>query len=67
MRGTDRPEERGKLEDSTAARLAEIVAAAESAAKKVIDDAEEQTKMVTSLSNAARAKQPSRQSSCLTK
>jgi hypothetical protein len=40
MRGSDRPEERRKLEDSTAARLAEIVAAAESAAQKVIDDAE---------------------------
>jgi vacuolar-type H+-ATPase subunit H len=40
MRGNDRPDERRKLEDSTAARLAEIVAAAEGAAKKVIDDAE---------------------------
>ncbi len=40
MRGNDRPGERRKLEDSTAARLAEIVAAAEGAAKKVIDDAE---------------------------
>ncbi len=40
MRSTDLPEERGRLEDTTAARLAEIVAAAESAAKKVIDDAE---------------------------
>jgi V/A-type H+-transporting ATPase subunit G/H len=40
MRGNDRPEERRKLEDSTAARLAEIVAAAEGAAKQVIDEAE---------------------------
>ena len=40
MNGNDRPDERRKLEDSTAARLAEIVAAAEGAAKQVIDDAE---------------------------
>ena len=40
MRGNDRPEERRKLEDLTAARLAEIVAAAEGAAKQVIDEAE---------------------------
>jgi vacuolar-type H+-ATPase subunit H len=40
MRGNDRPDERRKLEDTTAARLAEIVAAAEGAAKQVIDDAE---------------------------
>jgi hypothetical protein len=40
MRGTDGPDERRTLEDNTAARLAEIVAAAETAAKNVIDDAE---------------------------
>jgi vacuolar-type H+-ATPase subunit H len=40
VNGRDRPDERRTLEDSTAARLAEIVAAAESAAKGVIDDAE---------------------------
>jgi len=36
----DRPAHRREIEDSTAARLAEIVAAAEQAAKRVIDEAE---------------------------
>jgi vacuolar-type H+-ATPase subunit H len=38
---SDRPARRREIEDSTAARLAEIVAAAERAAKQVIDEAEE--------------------------
>jgi hypothetical protein len=38
--GTDDPARRREIEDSTAARLAEIVAAAERAAKQVIDEAE---------------------------
>jgi vacuolar-type H+-ATPase subunit H len=37
---SDRPARRREIEDSTAARLAEIVAAAERAAKQVIDEAE---------------------------
>jgi vacuolar-type H+-ATPase subunit H len=37
---SDRPARRREIEDSTAARLAEIVAAAEQAAKQVIDEAE---------------------------
>ncbi len=40
MRRKDRPLQRGALEKSTSERLAEIVAAAERAAKQVIDDAE---------------------------
>ena len=40
MRRKDRPLQRGALETSTSERLAEIVAAAERAAKQVIDDAE---------------------------
>jgi vacuolar-type H+-ATPase subunit H len=36
----DRPVQRREIEDSTAARLAEIVAAAEQAARQVIDEAE---------------------------
>jgi vacuolar-type H+-ATPase subunit H len=38
--GSDGPARRREIEDSTAARLAEIVAAAEQAAKQVIDEAE---------------------------
>jgi vacuolar-type H+-ATPase subunit H len=38
--GTDGPARRREIEDTTAARLAEIVAAAEQAAKQVIDEAE---------------------------
>jgi vacuolar-type H+-ATPase subunit H len=38
--GSDDPARRREIEDSTAARLAEIVAAAEQAAKQVIDEAE---------------------------
>jgi vacuolar-type H+-ATPase subunit H len=38
--GSDGPARRREIEDSTAARLAEIVAAAEQAAKRVIDEAE---------------------------
>jgi vacuolar-type H+-ATPase subunit H len=38
--GSDGPARRREIEDSTAARLAEIVAAAERAAKQVIDEAE---------------------------
>jgi vacuolar-type H+-ATPase subunit H len=38
--GNDDPARRREIEDSTAARLAEIVAAAERAAKQVIDEAE---------------------------
>jgi vacuolar-type H+-ATPase subunit H len=37
---SDRPVKRQQIEDSTAARLAEIVAAAERAARQVIDEAE---------------------------
>ncbi len=40
MRRKDRPLQRGALETSTSERLAEIVEAAERAAKQVIDDAE---------------------------
>jgi vacuolar-type H+-ATPase subunit H len=40
----DRPVRRREIEDSTAARLAEIVAAAEQAAKQVIDEAEEEAR-----------------------
>jgi vacuolar-type H+-ATPase subunit H len=39
---SDRTVRRREIEDSTAARLAEIVAAAEKAAKQVIDEAEEE-------------------------
>lgn len=46
----DRPVRRREIEDSTAARLAEIVAAAEVAAKQVIDEAEEEAR--TRLSDA---------------
>ncbi len=42
--GTDGPARRREIEDSTAARLAEIVAAAEQAAKQVIDEAEEEAR-----------------------
>ncbi|HWH20541.1 MAG TPA: hypothetical protein VN671_08405 [Solirubrobacterales bacterium] len=48
--GTDGPARRREIEDSTAARLAEIVAAAERAAKQVIDQAEEEAR--TRLSDA---------------
>jgi vacuolar-type H+-ATPase subunit H len=41
---SDRPAKRREIEDSTAARLAEIVAAAEQAAKRVIDEAEEEAR-----------------------
>jgi vacuolar-type H+-ATPase subunit H len=41
---SDRPARRREIEDSTAARLAEIVAAAEKAAKQVIDEAEEEAR-----------------------
>jgi vacuolar-type H+-ATPase subunit H len=41
---TDGPARRREIEDSTAARLAEIVAAAERAAKRVIDEAEEEAR-----------------------
>ncbi len=41
MSSSDRTVRRREIEDSTAARLAEIVAAAERAAKQVIDEAEE--------------------------
>jgi vacuolar-type H+-ATPase subunit H len=40
----DRPARRREIEDSTAARLAEIVAAAEQAARQVIDEAEEEAR-----------------------
>jgi vacuolar-type H+-ATPase subunit H len=40
----DRPGRRRDIEDSTAARLAEIVAAAEQAARQVIDEAEEEAR-----------------------
>ena len=42
--GSDGPARRREIEDSTAARLAEIVAAAERAAKQVIDQAEEEAR-----------------------
>ncbi|OJU86002.1 MAG: hypothetical protein BGO11_01235 [Solirubrobacterales bacterium 70-9] len=42
--GDDGPARRREIEDSTAARLAEIVAAAERAAKQVIDEAEEEAR-----------------------
>ena len=41
---SDRPAKRREIEDSTAARLAEIVAAAEQAARRVIDEAEEEAR-----------------------
>jgi vacuolar-type H+-ATPase subunit H len=41
---TDGPARRREIEDTTAARLAEIVAAAERAAKRVIDEAEEEAR-----------------------
>ncbi|HEY2479942.1 MAG TPA: hypothetical protein VGI17_14600 [Solirubrobacterales bacterium] len=41
---SDRTAKRREIEDSTAARLAEIVAAAEKAAKQVIDEAEEEAR-----------------------
>lgn len=44
MSSSDRPVRRREIEDSTAARLAEIVAAAEQAAKQVIDEAEEEAR-----------------------
>jgi vacuolar-type H+-ATPase subunit H len=42
--GNDGPARRREIEDTTAARLAEIVAAAERAAKQVIDQAEEEAR-----------------------
>src|ERR1700712_5589277 len=42
--GGDGPARRREIEDTTAARLAEIVAAAERAAKQVIDEAEEEAR-----------------------
>jgi vacuolar-type H+-ATPase subunit H len=42
--GSDGPARRREIEDLTAARLAEIVAAAEQAAKQVIDEAEEEAR-----------------------
>jgi vacuolar-type H+-ATPase subunit H len=42
--GSDGPARRREIEDTTAARLAEIVAAAERAAKHVIDEAEEEAR-----------------------
>lgn len=44
MSSSDRTARRREIEDSTAARLAEIVAAAEKAAKQVIDEAEEEAR-----------------------
>lgn len=44
MSSSDRTVRRREIEDSTAARLAEIVAAAEKAAKQVIDEAEEEAR-----------------------
>ena len=41
---SDGPARRREIEDTTAARLAEIVAAAEQAAKQVIDEAEEEAR-----------------------
>ena len=42
--GSDGPARRREIEDTTAARLAEVVAAAERAAKQVIDQAEEEAR-----------------------
>jgi vacuolar-type H+-ATPase subunit H len=42
--GSDGPARRREIEDTTAARLAEIVAAAERAARQVIDEAEEEAR-----------------------
>jgi vacuolar-type H+-ATPase subunit H len=42
--GSDGPARRREIEDTTAARLAEIVAAAERAAKQVIDEAEDEAR-----------------------
>ena len=42
--GSDGPARRREIEDTTAARLAEIVAAADRAAKQVIDEAEEEAR-----------------------
>ena len=50
--GTDGPASRREIEDSTAARLAEIVAAAERAAKQVIDEAEAEAR--TRIADAER-------------
>jgi vacuolar-type H+-ATPase subunit H len=47
---SDRPGKRREIEDTTAARLAEIVAAAEQAAKNVIDEAEAEAR--TTLADA---------------
>jgi vacuolar-type H+-ATPase subunit H len=47
---SDRPAKRREIEDTTAARLAEIVAAAEQAAKNVIDEAEAEAR--TTLADA---------------
>ncbi len=44
MSSSDRTARRREIEDSTAARLAEIVAAAEKAAQQVIDEAEEEAR-----------------------
>jgi vacuolar-type H+-ATPase subunit H len=44
MSSSDRTARRREIEDSTAARLAEIVAAAEEAARQVIDEAEEEAR-----------------------
>ncbi|MGH2940000.1 MAG: hypothetical protein ACRDPE_17960 [Solirubrobacterales bacterium] len=44
MSSSDRTVKRREIEDSTAARLAEIVAAAEKAARQVIDEAEEEAR-----------------------
>ena len=44
MSSSDRTVRRREIEDSTAARLAEIVAAAEKAARQVIDEAEEEAR-----------------------
>ena len=44
MSSSDRTVRRREIEDSTAARLAEIVGAAEKAAKQVIDEAEEEAR-----------------------
>jgi vacuolar-type H+-ATPase subunit H len=44
VNSSDRTARRREIEDSTAARLAEVVAAAEKAAKQVIDEAEEEAR-----------------------
>lgn len=44
MSSSDRTVRRQEIEDSTAARLAEVVAAAEQAAQRVIDEAEEEAR-----------------------